>query len=137
MPSRADAFILFRVWFVFFASLSLGACFSLKDNRAATQAWLNQQNVSSRINIAGTWKSDLWGRANFQQTGNKITGQMGIYDVKGRVSGEKIYLAFSDAGRTYYTSILSRESSRKLSGRISPSLPFSDSNARGFILKKF
>ncbi|MFV0337929.1 MAG: hypothetical protein ACK5LK_06760 [Chthoniobacterales bacterium] len=141
--TRPDIFTFYRVRFVVFAALSLlgtlllGACFSLQDNRTATQDWLNAQAGTSQADISGTWKSERWGWANFRQSGNKITGQLGIYNVDGRSVGEKIYLALSDAGRTYYTSILSVENARELNGKISSALPFSDLKAQRIVLKKF
>ena len=47
-----------------------------------------------------------WGEGTLFQNGNKLSGTIGSYDLKGVVSGGIVYLAFYTKGRVYYTARL-------------------------------
>jgi hypothetical protein len=69
-------------------------------------------NNPPEINIAGKWHDAKgnykvgWGEGYLRQKENKISGAIGNYNVKGVVSGKKVYLVFLYGGFVYYTASL-------------------------------
>ena len=101
------------------AVLALSGCTTQKDiaaNATAAQDWLQGQKAPARIQVAGTWFSGDWGRADLKQDGRTVTGKLDTYEVKGVVSGSKAYLTTWDSGKCYYALILSQPSRNVLSG---------------------
>ncbi len=89
---------------------------NLARNQVAAQEWMNQQTAGARIQVSGNWFAEGWGRGTFKQSGRQITGTLDTYEVKGVVSGNKVYLTTWDSGKCYYAIILSQSSSNKLTG---------------------
>jgi len=64
------------------------------------------------IDITGKWHDAEestffgWGEGYLRQEGNKISGAIGKYNIKGVVSGKIVYLAFLYGGTVYYTARL-------------------------------
>ncbi len=75
--------------------------------------WLNtiSGGKPSEIDITGQWhdaEGDMfgWGKGYLSQEQNKISGNMGDYDIQGVVSGKIVYLVFLSHGKVYYTARL-------------------------------
>ena len=80
-------------------------------NENQVDPWLNTISGGEppQLDITGKWRdaqaSGLfgWGEGYLRQEGNKISGAIGNYNIKGVVSGKTVYLAFLYAGKVYYT----------------------------------
>jgi hypothetical protein len=83
---------------------------SLTHEQATT--WLDARAGASRLDVDGAWESTAsfvaggWGDANWIQKGSRVDGTLGLYQVQGRVNGQKLYLVILSNGRVYYTAIL-------------------------------
>jgi len=113
--------------FVAVAALALAGC-NTKERYAANNAagwgWLQSQTNTPQIDVIGAWQSDVWGGAQFTQSGRSILGTMGNYNVRGKVSGGRAYLLLESGGWIYYTAVLARPNPSTLTGWYSPSVPF-------------
>jgi hypothetical protein len=107
-------------------------------NQAATDAWLSSKAGRASVNISGAWEALEWGwggAGRFTQSGNKISGALGNYTVRGVVNGSTVYLAFVSGGWTYYTAVLTKRGSM-LGGFYSSSIPFSPTDQGSLNLKR-
>jgi len=76
--------------------------------------WLNtiSGDKTPELDITGKWHDEQgniffgWGEGYLRQEGNKISGAIGNYNMKGVVSGKTVYLVFLSAGKVYYTARL-------------------------------
>ncbi|OHD71031.1 MAG: hypothetical protein A2W19_08445 [Spirochaetes bacterium RBG_16_49_21] len=73
-----------------------------------TNTWLNTQKGVPTINITGGWDAGSvfgggWGGASIVQNGNEIIGTIGLYNIKGVINGDNIYLIFTSGAKIYYT----------------------------------
>ncbi len=76
--------------------------------------WLNKISGGSppEVNITGKWRDAqgtglmTWGEGHLRQEQNKVSGDIGDYNVIGIVSGKKVYLVFLYRGTVYYTARL-------------------------------
>jgi len=75
--------------------------------------WLNtiSGGKPSEIDITGQWHDAEgsmfgWGKGYLSQEQNKISGNIGDYDIQGVVSGKIVYLVFLYRGKVYYTARL-------------------------------
>jgi hypothetical protein len=65
-------------------------------------AWLSAKagNAEPTINVSGNWQDWIygnysimgWGAGYFEQKGSTVSGKLGEYCIKGKVSGNKLYL---------------------------------------------
>lgn len=104
-------------------------------NRLAGEQWLAQYTSPSRVQVGGQWFSDDWGGGTFTQSGRRIQGDLGHYLVEGVVSGNTVYLTFSQSGWIYYTAKLTA-SGGVLSGYYSSSVPFTINDQRTMRLRR-
>ncbi|PTX98205.1 hypothetical protein DB345_05055 [Spartobacteria bacterium LR76] len=114
-------------------AFSLNACGMLQAkydaNGKATAAYLQSKNTGSpRTNVEGLWYSPQWGAVLLNQTPKgELTGVFqDVYRVQGWVVGKSASFVLIDDDWTEYTVELQRQSTEKLSGFYSPSVPFSD-----------
>lgn len=89
---------------------------SLAKNQAEAQAWLDSAGGPARIQVAGTWFSEDWGRADLTQKGRDISGRLDTYEVRGVASGDTAYLTTWDSGKCYYAVILKASGRNSLTG---------------------
>ena len=89
---------------------------NLARNQVAAQEWMNQQTAGARIQVSGNWFAEGWGRGTFKQSGRQITGTLDTYEVKGVVSGNKVYLTTWDSGKCYYALMISPSGKNSLGG---------------------
>lgn len=116
-----------RGLFLLAAALALAGCNTKEKyaaNNAAGWAWLQSQARTPEIDVVGVWQSDVWGGAQLTQNGRSISGTMGNYTVRGRVSGPRAYLLLESGGWIHYTAVLARPSSSTLTGWYSSSVPY-------------
>jgi len=81
---------------------------TLKQNEI--DPWLNtiSSGKTPEIDITGKWHDAEgstffgWGEGYLRQEGNKISGAIGNYNIKGVVSGKTVYLVFLSGGAIYY-----------------------------------
>lgn len=104
-------------------------------NRLDGEAWLAQYKSPAKTQVGGKWYSDDWGGGTFSQSGRNIRGDLGHYLVEGVVSGNTVYLTFSQRGWIYYTAKLTA-SGGVLSGFYSSSLPFTINDQRPMRLRR-
>lgn len=90
------------------AALALSACNSPEryaTNKAAGDAWLAANSGKAGVNVSGRWVDvtrDAWGHADLKQTGNKVSGTLGNYEVTGVVNGSKVFLLLHADQWNYY-----------------------------------
>lgn len=85
--------------------------------------WLISKEGTPSINITGIWDSGNmmsggWGGAQLIQSGNKISGTLGLYSVKGVINGTSIYLSLYTNMRIYHTAILNMVDKGKMEGKV-------------------
>jgi len=86
-----------------------------------TNSWLNAQKGKPTVDITGGWDAGSvfgggWGGASIVQDGNEIVGTIGLYNIKGVVNGDDIYLVFTSGAKIYYTGHLKRSHDGDLVG---------------------
>jgi len=104
---------------VFALSLILAtSCASRAIKQEETDPWLRLNTISGgkppEIDITGKWHDAHaqgsywfgWGEGHLRQEGDKISGVIGSYNIKGVVSGKIVYLVFLYGGTVYYTARL-------------------------------
>jgi hypothetical protein len=94
-----------------------------RNNRTGDN-WLSDQTEPAGINVDGNWTSDDWGHASFHQTGRRITGTIGSYNVHGVASGERVYLLIAQGDWYYYSAVLELQRPGLLTGRFSRAIPY-------------
>ena len=97
----------FNLSILFALATFLSSCLTYSQ----TNAWLNEQKGVPTINISGGWDAGSvfgggWGGASIVQNGNEVVGTIGLYNIKGVVNGDNIYLVFTSGARIYYTAHL-------------------------------
>ncbi|MFO7558632.1 MAG: hypothetical protein R6X10_07350 [Desulfobacterales bacterium] len=106
---RLSAILVLLFSFMIIISCSLG---KLKQSEVDT--WLNaiSGSESPALDISGNWYDAKekylfgWGEGYLQQDHNKVRGAIGSYNIKGIVSGKKVYLVFISGGTVYYMAYL-------------------------------
>lgn len=107
-------------------------------NQASTDAWLSSKAGKAAIRVDGVWEAlefGWGGSGRFTQSGNRISGALGNYNVRGVVNGSTVYLAFVSGGWTYYTGVLKKRGSM-LGGFYSSSIPFSSEDQGSLNLRR-
>ena len=97
--------------------------------QAATVAWLSPDGSRPRIDVTGSWSVPGWGTGYLAQTGPRITGYIDEYPLSGIVRNDSINLAISQDGVTRYTGTVVPNSSTRLEGFYSASIPFNPETA--------
>jgi hypothetical protein len=107
---------------VILAFFSLGAC-STALQVTEVDKWLSAKAGSTApvVQVSGEWQDSVyadntfmgWGAGKFEQSGSTVTGSLGLYIVKGMVSGDKLYLVLMTGGSVYYTATLEMKKDNK------------------------
>ena len=105
-------------------------------NTKSGETWLSDQMEPAGYNIAGHWTSADWGDIRLTQSGRNVGGKFGEYNVRGVVSGQKVYLLLSQAGWTYYTTVLESPAPGVLAGHFSRTTPIVKHLARPIRLEQ-
>ena len=110
MSREGQAMRSFLIVFFILSLIFMNSC-ALKQKEV--EPWLNTISGGSppEIDVNGRWRDGEgswfgWGEGHLIQEQNKIRGAVGNYDIKGIVSGRKVYLVFLYHGRVYYTARL-------------------------------
>ncbi len=126
------------------AFLAFVSC-STAMKREEIDPWLQNMagDTSPEIHIEGWWKdahTDAafgWGRGRIEQDGNKIDGAMGQYNLRGRISGNTVYLVFLSAGEVHYTGRLEMIEDGLLQGNYFPADDLAQEYGTPIALEKF
>ena len=86
------ALIMISILFV----LSCGTTMTRGDQ------WLVSKTDKPEMDVSGIWASPEWGTTTLKQEGNRVTGMLGDYPVKGVVSGNSLYLIMYSGDRVHY-----------------------------------
>lgn len=80
--------------------------------------WLAQFSAKPEIQISGNWQSLDWGTLTLTQEANssEVVGIGDSWNIQGVVSGNSLYLIFSDKGQIYYSAILKISGEQTLEG---------------------
>jgi hypothetical protein len=97
-------------------------------NNSKGTAWLSDQQLPAETDVSGTWQSRDWGKCFLAQTGRKVRGYIGDYQVEGVVSGTRAYLVLSQGSWQYYSAVLERPAPNLLIGYYSRSIPYQSGN---------
>jgi hypothetical protein len=88
------------------------ACSAPVLSNAQADTWLEAKAGAPDLDVSGAWESTSsfmgggWGSAAWVQKGSQVYGALGLYDVRGRIAGQKIFLVLSSRQRVYYTAML-------------------------------
>jgi hypothetical protein len=125
--------------------LSLMSC-RTTVNAPTYEAWLNAQNMPSQLDVSGRWDaggsmSGGWGEGILIQQGRNVYGSIGLYSVKGVVSGTSLFVGFISRDYVYYTAKLDMKNDGSLSGvavkgAIAESLATARGEIYGIIMKR-
>jgi hypothetical protein len=110
MNSRARLFGIALIAISTLFILSCGGTMTKGEN------WLASKTDKPEVNVSGKWSSPEWGEASLQQEGNRITGMLGDYPVKGVVSGKVLYLMMYSGDRVHYFAELTVTDENTLNG---------------------
>jgi hypothetical protein len=100
---------LFALSYLIIISCSIGV---LKQNDIDSWLVSISGNAPPALDISGKWydaKNNFllgWGEGYLKQDQNHVSGAIGNYNIKGIVSGKKVYLVFIYGGSVYYTARL-------------------------------
>jgi hypothetical protein len=88
---------------------------------SAANFWLSSKKDPPSIDVTGVWDGGPamgggWGEGRFIQTHKDVTGSLGLYNVRGVVSGDELYLLITSSGRIYYTAHLTTREKGRLIG---------------------
>jgi len=85
------------------------------------KAWLDAHNDPASINVNGTWYAKDWGRIVLDQAqgGRDLSGHGDGWAITGVVSGNQVFLLFSNKGNVEYSAELTSESDGSLNGSYS------------------
>ena len=106
---------------IFLAAAASTACGGRGIPPATANAWLAKNSRPAAINITGKWNATEWGAGTIKQTGNKFTGDLGGYPVRGSVSGNRVRLLFLTGGSIWWTGELEPINDNTLRGHYSAS----------------
>lgn len=96
-------------------ALCLWSCGGTHLSVKQIDPWLAAQKTAApQVNLSGRWDagssfSGGWGEGNFVQEDREVTGSLGMYYVKGVVSGTDVYLAIMSGDEIAYTARLSQK----------------------------
>lgn len=113
-------------------SLTSGCTLTEKYTRndAAARSWLAANDKGpAKTNFEGVYYSPDWGTVALNQRGDKITGAIAHFHIKGLASGRSAYLLLVDDEWNEHTMILKRKNSEILEGAYSSCIPFSTEDA--------
>lgn len=104
---------------LFFIITTAFAEVSVKD----ANDWLSSKATAApKVDLTGKWDAGSawnggWGEGNFFQEKASFNGSLGMYNVKGVVSGTDLYLVLTSNDWVYYTAKMSRQSDGSFTGK--------------------
>jgi len=106
-------------YFIFCLMIMTLSCAGVAPEK--TKPWLDSMAGTTTMNMTGVWDAGGafaggWGEGRFTQTGNRISGTLGVYNVDGVVNGTKVYLVLA-GGNVYYTAHLNKASDGSYVGK--------------------
>jgi len=111
--------------FLVVPALSIFACSSALQI-TEIDPWLSAKGGAAKasVNITGKWKDAMnesdsflsWGQGELVQKGDAVTGNIGTYEVKGKVSGSTVYLVLYDKMAVQYTAKFELKDNKELYG---------------------
>ena len=98
--------------------------------------WLNSHSDPPAINVAGTWKEKEWGTVILRQPdgSSAVSGTGDGWDIRGRVSGDQVYLLFASKGEVAYSAILALEDENTLKGLYAKAIVYEGARTRPMLL---
>ncbi|WP_005036010.1 hypothetical protein [Holophaga foetida] len=97
-------------------------CMAPQLDTKTALTWLDSADQAPAIDVGGHWESVRpfmaggWGSGDWVQSGARVMGSLGLYNVEGRVSGRKLYLVLSSMRRVHYTAVLEPAADGSLQG---------------------
>jgi hypothetical protein len=90
---------------------------------SGVEAWLGAKATAGpTVDITGRWDAGSavaggWGEGNFIQEKANFSGSLGLYYIKGVVSGSELHFALISNERVYYTGIMTQTGPESFSGK--------------------
>lgn len=87
------------------------------------EAWLaSKATMAPKADLTGKWDAGSafaggWGEGNFVQEKASFSGTLGLYYIKGVVSGSDVYFALLSSGAVNYTGTMSKKDPDSFSGK--------------------
>jgi hypothetical protein len=99
--------------------VSVGSALHGQTVEGEGKLWLDARADPAEITVNGIWMGGTWGSVTLNQApGDRaVTGKGDAWDVRGVVSGKKLFLLFSNKGKVAYSAELSTEGATSLDGR--------------------
>ncbi len=91
-----------KISIVISLAILLISCSSQGVSIVKGEYWLDSKAKKAEMNVSGAWSSPEWGEALFEQEGNRVTGTLGDYPVRGIVSGSSLYLMMCSGEKVDY-----------------------------------
>jgi hypothetical protein len=104
--------------------------------RGEVVAWMDAKTEAPTANFAGSWESlnsymnGGWGSGTWVQTGARVTGNLGLFGIDGKVAGKKLYIMILNGSKPAYTAILELKEDGKLEGLAFPKVLADSPEAR-------
>lgn len=98
--------------------LVLAVGLSAGDLDTKGKAWLDSHNEPPAINVAGNWHAKEWGKIVLRQApdSRELMGDGDGWDITGVVSGNRVFLLFSNKGKVTYSAVLTSQPDNTLNG---------------------
>lgn len=82
------------------------------------KAWLDPHTEAAAINVNGEWHETEWGLVvlNQAQGSRDVTGRGDGWDITGIVSGNQVFLLFSNKDKVNYSATLTADGDKSLKG---------------------
>ncbi len=120
------------------ALLSAGAVFAQKLEKQG-KAWLDRNSEPASIDVNGVWQAKEWGGITLKQAegSREVTGFTGDgWNIKGVVSGKKVFLLFCTRKSVEYSAELTAEGEKTLGGHYARGIMTEKSKTKPMMLWK-
>ncbi len=111
---RKGLFLLLPVGVVLIVAVGLSA----RDLETKGKAWLDAHSGAPPTDVNGVWYEKEWGKIVLNQSpgSRDLTGKGDGWDITGVVSGNQVFLLFSNHDKVVYSAELTYEGENRLNG---------------------
>lgn len=113
-----------------------GCARNMSEINQKADLWIEDYKGPSSIDITGTWMSSDWGTAVLKQDGNRVSGVLGDYFIKGRITDKTIRMGFYFDTDLYFSVIMDMINKDELKGKYYKYMDYKNSNEIYFLRRK-
>lgn len=96
--------------------------------------WLAIKEGKADVIVDGSYSNPSWGGAVLVQKGNKVSGNLGVYEIEGVVNGKIIYLMIRYWEKLYFTAVLDASQPGKIMGNCYRGITYNDKRKGDMLL---